>query len=42
VNLSVGDAHWIYNWAQEGDWVYVHDPTGLTPTDPALYTGGAY
>jgi len=42
VNLSVGDANWIYKWAQEGDWVYVHDPTGQTPTDPALYTGGAY
>ncbi|NTW08841.1 MAG: L,D-transpeptidase [Anaerolineaceae bacterium] len=41
VNLSVGDAHWIYDWAQEGEWVYVHDRTGRTPTDPALYTGGA-
>jgi len=42
VNLSVGDAHWLFDWAVEGDWVYVHDPTGQTPTDPALYTGGAY
>jgi lipoprotein-anchoring transpeptidase ErfK/SrfK len=42
VNLSVGDAHWLFDWAREGDWVYVHDPSGLTPTDPALYTGGAY
>ncbi len=42
VNLSVGDAHWLFNWAVEGDWVYVHDPSGQTPTDPALYTGGAY
>ena len=42
VNLSVGDAHWLYNWAHEGDWVYVHDPSGQTPTDPALYSGGAY
>lgn len=42
VNLSVGDAHWLFNWAVEGDWVYVHDRTGQTPTDPALYTGGAY
>jgi len=42
INLSVGDSHWLFNWAVEGDWVYVHDPTGLTPTDPALYTGGAY
>ena len=42
VNLSVGDAHWIFNWASEGDWIYIHDRTGQTPTDPALYTGGAY
>jgi hypothetical protein len=42
VNISVGDAHWLYNWAHEGDWVWVHDPTGQTPTDPALYKGGAY
>ena len=42
VNLSVGDAHWLFNWAVEGDWVYVHDPSGKTPTDPALYSGGAY
>ncbi|HEX8991679.1 MAG TPA: L,D-transpeptidase [Anaerolineales bacterium] len=42
VNLSVGDAHWLFDWAKAGDWVYVHDPTGQTPTDPALYQGGAY
>lgn len=42
VNLSVGDANWLFGWTHEGDWVFVHDPTGKTPTDPALYTGGAY
>lgn len=42
VNLSVGDAHWIFDWVTQGDWVFVHDPTGQTPTDPALYKGGAY
>jgi len=42
VNLSIGDSHWLFNWAVEGDWVYIHDRTGQTPTDPALYTGGAY
>ena len=42
VNLSVGDAHWLFNWAVEGDWVFVHDPTGLTPTDPSLYSDYAY
>ncbi len=40
VNLSPGDAHWIFNWAQEGDWVYVHDPSGETPTDPNFYGDG--
>lgn len=42
VNMTVGDSHWVFNWAQEGDWVYVWDPSGQTPTDPNLYTGGAY
>jgi hypothetical protein len=42
VNLSAGDSHWLFNWAKEGDWVYVHDPSGVTPTDPAKYgEGGA-
>ncbi|HXF83860.1 MAG TPA: L,D-transpeptidase [Anaerolineales bacterium] len=42
INLSVGDAHWLFNWAREGDYVYVHDPSGQTPTDPALYPDWAY
>jgi len=42
INLSVGDSHWLYNWAVEGDWVFVHDPSGLTPTDPSLYSDYAY
>lgn len=42
VNLSTGDAHWLYEWAKEGEWVYVWDPTGQTPTDPSFYgEGGA-
>lgn len=42
VNLSTGDAHWLFDWAQDGEWVWVHDPTGQTPTDPARYgEGGA-
>ncbi len=40
VNLSIGDAAWLYQWANEGDWVYVWDPSGETPTDPSLYTAG--
>jgi lipoprotein-anchoring transpeptidase ErfK/SrfK len=40
VNLSVGDAHWLYDWASEGDTVYVWDPSGQTPTDPSLYGAG--
>jgi lipoprotein-anchoring transpeptidase ErfK/SrfK len=42
INLSVGDSHWLFNWAVEGDWIYVHDPTGMTPTDPNLYPDYAY
>jgi lipoprotein-anchoring transpeptidase ErfK/SrfK len=42
VNLSPGDSHWLYDWANEGDTVYVWDPTGETPTDPKYYgQGGA-
>jgi hypothetical protein len=42
VNLSAGDSHWLFNWAKSSDWVYVHDPSGKTPTDPAKYgEGGA-
>jgi hypothetical protein len=42
VNLAPGDAQWIFNWADEGDWVYVWDPSGETPTDNDLYgEGGA-
>lgn len=40
VNLSVGDASWVFNWANEGEWVYVWDPTGRTPTDPEFYGDG--
>jgi lipoprotein-anchoring transpeptidase ErfK/SrfK len=42
VNLSPFDAHWLFNWADEGTWVYVFDPSGKTPTDAELYgSGGA-
>jgi hypothetical protein len=42
VNLSMGDSNWLYHWANVGDWVWVHDPSGRTPTDPAKYgEGGA-
>ncbi len=41
-NLSPGDSQWLYLWAEIGDWVYVWDPSGQTPTDPSLYgSGGA-
>ena len=40
VNLSVGDARWIFDWAKMGDFVYVWDPSGETPVDPAEYTAG--
>ena len=42
VNLSVGDAHWLFDWAKDGDYVYVWDPSGKSPVDPSVYgSGGA-
>jgi lipoprotein-anchoring transpeptidase ErfK/SrfK len=40
VNMSIGDSAWLFNWAHEGDWVYVWDPSGQTPTDPSKYGAG--
>jgi hypothetical protein len=40
VNLSVGDSRWLFDWGQVGDWVYVWDPSGVTPDDPAFYGDG--
>lgn len=40
VNLSIGDSKWLFDWAKEGDWVYVWDPSGQTPTDPNFYGAG--
>jgi hypothetical protein len=40
VNMSPTDAHWLFNWAQEGTYVYVFDPSGQTPTDAASYSEG--
>lgn len=42
VNMTIGDAHWLFDWAVEGDWVYVWDPSGQTPTDPSLYGSSGY
>lgn len=41
VNLSPGDARWLFEWANEGDTVWVHDPSGQTPTDADYYGPGA-
>ena len=40
VNLAIADAHWLFDWANVGDAVYVWDPSGKTPTDPSAYSGG--
>ncbi len=40
VNISITDARWFFEFAQEGTWVHVWDPSGETPTDPALYGAG--
>ncbi|MBE0408370.1 MAG: L,D-transpeptidase [Anaerolineales bacterium] len=42
INIAVADSRWIFEWAEIGDWVYIWDPSGETPTDPNLYgPGGA-
>lgn len=41
VNISPGDARWVFEWANEGDYVWVHDPSGQTPTDKDFYGPGA-
>ena len=41
VNLSPGDANWLYQWADIGDYVWVHDPSGATPENPEYYGPGA-
>jgi len=42
VNLPMTDAHWFFNFAEEGTYVSVTDPSGITPTDPSAYgEGGA-
>jgi hypothetical protein len=40
VNLSFPDANWLFDWAADGEWVYVWDPSGRTPTDPDLFETG--
>jgi hypothetical protein len=40
VNLSTADSHWLFDWANVGDFVYVWDPSGKAPTDPAFYGDG--
>jgi hypothetical protein len=37
VNLAPADAQWIFNWAEEGTWVYVWDPSGITPVESDAY-----
>jgi hypothetical protein len=29
--MVIGDAHWIFDWANLGDWGYVWDPSGKLP-----------
>ncbi|PKO01899.1 MAG: hypothetical protein CVU43_10680 [Chloroflexi bacterium HGW-Chloroflexi-5] len=40
VNLSIADAHWLFDWANMDETVYVWDPSGNTPTDPEYYGAG--
>jgi hypothetical protein len=40
VNLSIADSHWLYDWTNMDETVYVWDPSGQTPTDPEYYGAG--
>lgn len=40
VNLSIADSHWLFDWANMDETVYVWDPSGKTPTDPEYYGAG--
>lgn len=40
VNVTTTDARWLFEFAKEGAWVHVWDPSGETPTDPAKYDAG--
>jgi hypothetical protein len=40
VNLSPADSQWLFEWVEEGTWVYVWDPSGETPTDDESYING--
>ncbi|MEN8172773.1 MAG: L,D-transpeptidase [Chloroflexota bacterium] len=40
INTSIGDARWLFDWAEVGDWVYVWDPSGETPVDDSVYGAG--
>lgn len=40
INMTIGDSRWLYDWASVGDFVWVHDRTGKTPTDPNFYGAG--
>jgi lipoprotein-anchoring transpeptidase ErfK/SrfK len=40
VNASIGDARWLFDWAEVGDWVYIWDPSGKTPVDSSVYGAG--
>jgi hypothetical protein len=40
VNMSFPDANWLFEWGKIGDWIYVWDPSGRTPTDPDLFEVG--
>lgn len=39
VNLAIGDARWLFDWAREGDWVYVWDAESPVAETAALDGG---
>lgn len=41
VNIPVADAHWLFDWAPKGTYVWVFDPSDKTPKDAASYANDA-
>jgi hypothetical protein len=35
--MTIGDAHWVFEWTNLGDWVFVREPSGKNPADPNLF-----
>jgi hypothetical protein len=40
VNMTIGNAYWVFDWTNLGYWFFVCELSGKTPTDPNRFTSG--